>query len=184
MLTEFQKQKFTNHFNLRDTNKNGLVELSDYEQYAQNVAQLVGWATDSQEFKQMQAINLGVWQFFWKPADSDNDDKVTLDEHLAFMGMMIQRSTDPEVVAASNDHSAALFTAFDFDQDGKISTSDYKNFLKAANADTNWADDVFAKLESDGSGYISKDEFAAHHRDFFSSDDPNAPGNWFYGPIS
>ena len=183
MLTDLQKKKYTNHFNLRDTNKNGLVELADYEQYAQNVAQIVGWTTDSAEFKRIHAINMGVWQFFWKPADSDDDDKVTLDEHLGFMGMMVQRSTDPEVVAASNEHSAALFTAFDLDGDGKISVTDYKNFLQASNADADWADDVFAKLDSNGNGYISENEFAAHHRDFFSSNDPDAPGNWFYGPI-
>lgn len=42
---------------------------------------------------------------------------------------------------------------------------------------------AFAKLDLDGDGYISAAEFTRLYLEFFTSEDPEAPGNWFWGPL-
>lgn len=184
MLTEFQRKKFTNHFHIRDTDNDGIVTLGDYHQFSENVAAMLEWAADSPEKQRLDGIHQGVWTFFWKPADSNDNDQVSLEEHLNMMNMMILRSKDPEVLAASEKHSVGLFEAFDFDGDGKISATEYKQFFQAAGMESAWSQESFAKMDTDNDGMISREEFVMYHQQFFSSDDPAAPGNWFYGPLN
>lgn len=42
---------------------------------------------------------------------------------------------------------------------------------------------TFAKLDTSGNGSINKEEFLAHVKDFFFSDDPESPGNLILGPV-
>ncbi len=42
---------------------------------------------------------------------------------------------------------------------------------------------TFPRLDSDGDGYVSRDETMANLREFFYSDDPDAAGNLFFGPL-
>ena len=175
MLTDFHKQKFTKHFNIRDINKDGYVEMADYAAFTRNVATLAGWSSDAPQVARLQQIHAGVWQFFWLPADNDGDSRVTLAEHLEMMAMLVAQKDDPNLLAESQKHSAGLFAAFDFDGDGQISKGDYQMFLEASNVDSaEWIDHVFGRLDSDQDGFISQEEFGIHHFAFFTSDDPNA----------
>ncbi|MEM7531120.1 MAG: EF-hand domain-containing protein [Chloroflexota bacterium] len=184
MLSDFQTKKFTKHFNLRDINKNGYVELADYEQYTQNVAQLAGWTEDSPRYAHMKQVHNDVWQFFWLPADSDGDGKVTLEEHLGMMAALVARSSEPAVLESSKQHSDALFQAFDFDGDGQISADEHRMFLQAAGVKPSEANEVFVALDTDHDGCLSKDEFADHHWHFFTGDDQASPSKGFYGPLA
>ena len=184
MLTDFQRAKFEMHFNFRDTDKDGFVTQEDYHKFSENIANLLDWSPDYHKLAEINAIHAGVWEFFWKPADHDQDGRVSLEDHLAMMDMMIERSKDPEVLEQSRQHSVVLFDAFDLNGSGRISAKEYKQFFAAAGVDTEWTAEVFERLDIDGSGTITVDEFVLLHQQFFSSDDPDSPGNWFYGPIA
>jgi Ca2+-binding EF-hand superfamily protein len=41
----------------------------------------------------------------------------------------------------------------------------------------------FDVLDFDGDGYVSAEDFVEAHRDFYFSDDPNAPGNLMAGDL-
>jgi hypothetical protein len=43
--------------------------------------------------------------------------------------------------------------------------------------------DAFRRLDRDGSGKITKEEFRTAITEFYLSDDENAPGNWLLGPM-
>ena len=45
------------------------------------------------------------------------------------------------------------------------------------------ADETFAKLDTDGDGHLSGDEWEQLFLDFFPSDDADAPGSWLWGPF-
>jgi Ca2+-binding EF-hand superfamily protein len=49
--------------------------------------------------------------------------------------------------------------------------------------DPTHSSDAFRRLDRDGSGKISKEEFRAAITEFYLSDDENAPGNWLLGPM-
>ena len=184
MLTELQRAKFIKHFNIRDTDDDGYVTQEDYRKFSENIAKLLEWDPDHQKRVQIDAIHAGVWQFFWEPADHDQDGRVSLEDHLAMMDMMIEHSKDPQVLEQSRKHSEVLFNTFDFNGSGEISAKEYRQFFSAAGVTTEWTDMVFEKLDINGNGKISLDEFVLLHQQFFSSNDPESPGNWFYGPIA
>src|SRR4051794_12968434 len=46
---------------------------------------------------------------------------------------------------------------------------------------SNVADEAFRHLDQDGDGYLSADEFITAIVEYWSSDDPDAPGNWAMG---
>jgi Ca2+-binding EF-hand superfamily protein len=46
------------------------------------------------------------------------------------------------------------------------------------------ADVAFAKLDLDGDGHISRDEFAELYVDYFTTEDPEAPARYFWGPMT
>lgn len=182
MLTDLQRIKYAKHFHLRDINHDGFVESADYEQYAQNMAKIRGWQPGSPAYERVLSRHMDVWNYFWKPADADGDDRVTLDEHLEFFDNLIEHYTDHDA-DVSRQHTLILFDTLDADGDGKITAAEYRQFFEAAGVDTSWAGDVFARLDLNGDGYLTKDEFEGHHWAFFTSDDPASPGNWFYGPL-
>src|SRR4051794_36073404 len=46
---------------------------------------------------------------------------------------------------------------------------------------SNVADEAFRHLDQDGDGYLSADEFITAIVEYWSSDDPDGPGNWAMG---
>ena len=184
MLSDFQTKKFTKYFNLCDMNSDGYVELADYDQFTQNIAQLAGWTEDSPQYAKMKQVHDHVWQFFWLPADSDGDGKVALADHLEMMGGLIARSSDPAIVESSKQHSDALFQSVDFDNDGQISKDEHQLLLQAAGVEPAYANEIFSALDTNQDGCLTKDEFANHHWDFFTSDDQTLPSKGFYGPLA
>jgi len=55
--------------------------------------------------------------------------------------------------------------------------------MASVSIDAAAADEAFERLDLDGDGVISKDEFARLYLEFFTSEDPEAPGSWFWGPV-
>ncbi|MFT5196706.1 MAG: Ca2+-binding EF-hand superfamily protein [Cellvibrionaceae bacterium] len=183
MLTDLQKAKFTKHFQIRDTDNDGFVTQNDYHKLTENIASILGWEANHSKKTQIDGIHHGVWEFFWKPADYNDDGRVSLEDHLTMMDSMVERSKEPEVLDQSRRHSQVLFETFDFGGNGQISAKEYGQFFKAAGVEAEWTDDVFKRLDMNSNGSISLDEFVLLHQQFFSSNDPDAPGNWFYGPL-
>ena len=53
MLTEFQKRKLSLRFYMADTSKDGIVELVDFEQQGQKVAEFRGIQPGSTEYEKI-----------------------------------------------------------------------------------------------------------------------------------
>jgi Ca2+-binding EF-hand superfamily protein len=45
------------------------------------------------------------------------------------------------------------------------------------------AADAFRRLDLDRDGYLSREEIFQNMKEYYFTDDPNAPGNWFFGPF-
>jgi hypothetical protein len=50
--------------------------------------------------------------------------------------------------------------------------------------DPTYSSEAFRRLDRDGDGELSHEEFRAAIVEFYLSDDENAPGNWLLGPPS
>lgn len=181
MLSEFLKKKLTRYFHLRDLDQDGLVEQGDWEQSARNLAEIRGWEPGSPEYEDLIAKHAHLWNTFWKPADLDNDGKVSLDEYLDLT--RAQRKQGSFALHVISDLFGAIFDIIDLDGDGQIASQDYRLYFKAWGLDEDLAEEGFAQLDLCGDGLLSRGAFIQSSSNFLISDDPAVPGSLLFGPM-
>ncbi|WP_314250768.1 hypothetical protein [Streptomyces sp. DSM 40907] len=70
------------------------------------------------------------------------------------------------------------------DDDGLIGLDEYLLLSQAiGGVPAQQMQEAFHRLDRDGNGTLDPAEIDAAVVEFFTSEDPNAPGNWLYGPF-
>ncbi|MEM7531122.1 MAG: EF-hand domain-containing protein [Chloroflexota bacterium] len=179
MLTDLQTRKFTRMFHMFDVDGNGFVEEVDYLQAVQNLKELYGVAEDSDEYHQLYQGQMGIWQFVCGIADKDLDNRVTLNEFLEGYDFFIQ---DEEAMnSLLMGMTETMLTLSDTNGDGKLDVSGYIGNLVAFNISEDEARETFNRLDRDQDGYLTRDELTQAVKEFFTSNEPDSPGNWLLG---
>jgi len=178
MLTDLQTRKLTRMFNAYDADHSGSLEYADLEAHFTNLAQMREIAVGSPQYDELQSSYRAVWEHLRQFADTDRDERVLPDEWLAYCSELVQ-SPDKFL---TNRRVLARLDAKLLDRDGDRLISQEEFAGLRATLDTDTAT-VFQRFDLDGDGYVSGDEFVELFRQFFLSDDPDAPGNTWYGPF-
>jgi len=113
--------------------------------------------------------------------DKNGDGKVRENEVFEFLNCMIKDNTTDQIVGA---FVKIILKVIDVNRDGKISKEEFINYLNLN--PRNVVKDpaaCFAKLDLNSNGFITEDELQIVFREFYTSTDPNAPGNVLYGQI-
>jgi Ca2+-binding EF-hand superfamily protein len=169
------QRKTTALFRIFDANGDGYWERSDFEQFVERVAQERGLDPGSPEVEALSGVFMQLWESL-RAADTDGDDRVTLDEALAFQ----DQNFTPEAVTG---FAQVIFPVLDSDGDGAIGIDEYRSLLKSSSIDPAVADEIFPRLDADGDGQISRAEFEQLYQEYFLSDDADAPGSSLWGPF-
>ena len=180
MLSDFMKKKLTRYFHLRDLNRDGFVEQDDWEGSAQNLAEIRDWEPGSPQYVDIVAKHAAIWTAFWKPADLDDDGKVSLDEYLTLT--QTQQKLGSFSAQVILDLFGAIFDIIDRDGDGQITLQDYGLYFEAWGLDEAMAEQAFSQLDLSGDGRVSRSSFIQFSSNFFTSDDPILPGSQLFGP--
>jgi Ca2+-binding EF-hand superfamily protein len=183
MLTDFQRKKLSRTFQIYDADGDGIVTRADYERAGHNVAIANGFSPGSAESDSVTTAYLAAWEGMRRMADQDHDGRVSLDEHLTAYDHLLA-DAGPGIFVAVCDASLNLI---DLDHDGRISQHEYVTNL------VGWAGgaiseaaatDAFHRLDVNADGFITREEMLDIVREFFTSDDPGAHGNWLVGPLN
>ena len=177
MLTDLQRKKLPNLFNLHDTDRDGRIRQADYDQVAQDLARGRGMAADSPEAQELRSRFATAWDSMSEFADADG---LSLDGWLAYWDRVI--STDGMYEKVLSPIGEFVFSMLDRDGSGSVNAQEYIMFYKVMSFEEDEAREVFQQLDSDGSGSLSREEILAMLEQYFLSDDPAAPGNRFFGP--
>jgi len=182
MLSELLRKKHAKNFQVYDVNKNGCVEQADLELCAQKIAALRHIKPGESQFEDIRAKYVAIWSSFWQPADLNGDGKVELKEYLSVAEKSIENFANSAKL--KEEHAAkanTIFICLDADGNGEISLAEYKQFCTAVGLGEEVAEEAFARLDENGDGVLSREEYMERSKEFHTSDDPNAPGNWLYG---
>jgi Ca2+-binding EF-hand superfamily protein len=180
MVSELRRKKLTKVFNTLDHDGSGVITKQDLELSAQSTAQARGYEAGSAEYQSIYDKSVTKqWNDLTK-MDGDGDGKVTLDEFIAYYDKPADDPTLSELITSGGE---VLFDVGDSDGDGEISFENFKTMNLLWQSDEAQAEETFRKLDLNGNGSISKQEFLAHVKDFFFSDDPESPGNLILGPV-
>jgi Ca2+-binding EF-hand superfamily protein len=79
------------------------------------------------------------------------------------------------------ERGRVIMQLFDRDRDNRISLEDWQLFWRTIGTAEADFETAFQKLDRNGNGYLTFDEIIAAGQEFFTSDDPEARGNWLYG---
>ena len=186
MLGEFQKQKLTKIFRLWDTDQNGFLEHDDWVRISHRRAELAGVGPDTPEYQNLRSLHTGVWETLRKYADTNRDERVSLDEFLTFLDKQISGVREvsfealPDVIRVLLE---VVVISADRDHDGKITADDYAVFLSGWSGQDVTADAKarFQRDDRDGDGYISVEETKQRVAEFVLSNDLEVPGISLFG---
>lgn len=184
MLSELQKRKLTVYFRSIDSDGNGVIQKTDFEQHAGYVVAARNAAPGSPTYNWVYNKWMKEWERLATFADTNQDGEVTLEEWFDFHYKELQLDQPywkiPEEEGGETPQEF-LFDILDLDEDGVISWKEYSLFLTAYAVEEELHREIFEKLDLDGDGIISRGEWI-ELADQFYADDAEAPGNWLMGP--
>ncbi len=179
MLSELQKKKLTYYFNTFDADKNGFLEKSDFDKIVNGFAEAYKIKKDSETYQYISSTYAKRWDALVKEGDTNADNKVSLDEWLSYQDKLLN---DPESDFLWLKITSMFLDIQDVDKDGSISLEEYKTVYKVYGiGNESLAAEIFTKLDFDGDGKISKNDAMNLVADFYLSNNPQAPGNLFFG---
>ncbi len=181
MLSDLQTQKLTRYFQVYDIDDDGRIDSADFDRIVHNVM-ILHWADEGTALTDaLRAAYARFWDGLRKAADGDGDGEVSLDEWLAYWQLTLEddRRYEEEVHHLTD----RLFRVFDLDEDDTIGAAEFMDFFGVFGLPVDLAESVFVELDANGDGVISREELLAVAREFYRSDDPEAPGNLLFGPV-
>jgi Ca2+-binding EF-hand superfamily protein len=181
MLTDLQKRKLIKLFSMYDADYKGFITRDDFENIAKKLANRRNWSLRSPRYITLSNQFTYDWKCLKRDANADSDKQVSLDEWINYYDAVL---SDPDAYQKSAQQLMDLvFDAFDHDEDGKVCSDEWGDFLSVFNVSPVYAPIVFPSLDIDGSGFLNKSEVKSAFHDFFYSDDVNCPANEMFGPF-
>ena len=176
MASEFQRRKVAAVFHAMDVDGNGFLEESDFQTLTERWVSVRGWEPGTEDYERIQAIMMGWWGALVALGDTDSDDRVSLDE------LMVVVDKLPGLDAEVNGTADAMFDAIDENGDDRIALEEHKQVVRAWKGTDDGVEAIFPKLDLNGDGYLSRDEFRELWSGFWRGDDPQSPSQWVFGP--
>ena len=183
MLSELQRRKLERRFALFDVSENGVLDKDDFELAAQRVARAFRRVPGMRGYRGIRSSHLQQWQHLQAAMDADGDGNITKDEYIAAMtSKVIEDPTGYDQVIRPSIE--AMLDIADVNHDNQLDPEEFVRMLGAYSVPAEDAAAVFARLDRDDSGYLTRDEIDLAFEEFFLSDDADAPGNWLFGAFS
>lgn len=181
MLSELRKRKFSYLFHCFDFDKNGVLEMADYEQFAKNLGKAYDLNADSTRYAALHAETMALWDFIRNLADQNHDNQVSEDEFtLAYTALTNDDAAFHHLLMG---YAAYVIRSADRDGNGLLDQAEYVTILGCYGIEASAARTAFQHLDEDGNGLLSVIDMEKAFEQYFRSDDPNAAGNWMMGPF-
>ncbi|HEY1178318.1 MAG TPA: EF-hand domain-containing protein [Phytomonospora sp.] len=178
-ITPLQESKLRKRFAMLDVDGNGHIERADYEELSRRLTAGAGVEPASTEALALTDSLLNIFDALARKMDGDGDGRVSLDEWTrSVTASLIEKDGFDRVIGPA---ARAVVSVYDTDGSGELDVEELRVFITATGATAVDADEAVRRLDADGSGSISVEEFTRALREFYTSADPEAPGNWIYG---
>lgn len=171
MVSDFKKSKLLYVFKtFFDVNGSGNIDKADIDQLLQRVSKFSGWKAGD------EAVLNNIWTSLQSAADADNDGEVSQEEWISLW----EKSSDAEW---QNLYCKFIFSLEDSSDDGSIDSEEFSTVYAALGIPKAEATAAFQKM-ANGKASVSWAEFQALWKEYFTTEDKNAPGNFIFGKSS
>ncbi|GAA5127373.1 EF-hand domain-containing protein [Haloechinothrix salitolerans] len=180
MSTDLLQRKLAKVFASFDVDQDGVIDELDITAMAQIWCDVYEVAPNSAEWRQIHGRAHAMWREMRGSTGADGIKRVTLSE-------WVEWGTKPDfpdfVENAAIPFSLAVFDVADKDRDGKITMPEMMAAQSKSGMSPEETQSAFDTLDTDRDGYVTGEQYAQAAREFYLSDDPNAPGNLIAGDL-
>ncbi|QFZ24443.1 EF-hand domain-containing protein [Saccharothrix syringae] len=144
-------------------------------------AESLGHAPGSPEERRIVDAYLRIWNDLHRPHIPDGGEAITREQFLTSTASL---ADDPRAARETVGAIAEAFLAIaDTDTDGRVSPDEFLVFQHGHFPGLSEAEsaEAFRHLDTDGDGHLTAEEFVRACVDYWTSTDPDNPGNWWAG---
>lgn len=181
MAIDLLNHKLDRAFDHIDVSGNGVVEREDLLGLGARI--LVGFGESPTSVTGASLVDSfdRVWSALAQALERDGDTGIArLDFRTAMTAAFVTGDGYEPVLKPA---AAAVAELCDGDRDGEIRLGDFRTMLSAFGVAYDDVDEAFDRLDRAGRGRLTVAELVAAASDYYRSDDPNATGNWLFGPL-
>ncbi len=174
--------KISHGFDHLDADGDGQLTEQDHVLMGQRVAASLGHAPGSQAEQKIIDAYLTIWRDLHLPHLPEGATAISKQQ---FVTSTRTLASDPAAARATVGAVAEAFLAIaDIDRNGQLGPAEYLAFQRGHFPGLTETDahEAFSHLDVDDDGLLSAEEFIQVTIEFWSSTDPDAPGNWGMGP--
>jgi Ca2+-binding EF-hand superfamily protein len=180
MTSTLRRRKLEKVFGSIDVDHDGVIHDVDITALAQIWCETYDLAPRSADWNAIHQQANKMWRDMPGQLDATGTKRVTVHEWVAWgdhpeFPEFVERSAIP--------FSMAVFAAADKDKDGRIDRAEMMAAQTRGGMSEAETIKTFATLDTDADGYVTTDEYIQAAREFYLSDDPNAPGNGIAGDL-
>jgi len=173
MVSDVGRRRFGALFLSLDRDGNGFVDGNDHELVVASIAQQRNLTPGSPEHDDLRAKVMHGWEGLRELADTDGDGRVTQEEYVESLAALAESPEGLDRIGLSI--ADQMITAMDADGDGRLDLDEFMSMAGAWGAAAEKAEALFRHIDTNGDGFLTRDELLASMRRFFLDEDPDAP---------
>lgn len=181
MTEDILTAKIGHGFDHLDANGSGRLNEDDHVLMGKRAAAGLGHAPGSPEEARTVAAYVAIWNDLHRPQLPEGREDI---DKAAFVASTRTLATDPAAAEAVLGALGRTYLSIaDTDGSGEVSAEEFAAFQRShfPGLSQDDIDKAFAYLDRDGSGRLTAEEFVGAVVEYWSSTDPEAPGNWWMG---
>ncbi|MEV4251567.1 EF-hand domain-containing protein [Spirillospora sp. NPDC049652] len=173
--------KISHGFDRLDADGDGRLTEHDHVLMGQRTAAALGHPSGSAAERQIIDAYLRIWRDLHLPHVPGGGGAISKEQFIDSTRSLV---SDPDAARATVGALAEAFLDIaDTDADGSVTPDEFLAFQRGhfPGLEASDAAEAFRHLDTDGDGRLSSEEFVQAVIEFWSSTDPEAPGNWWMG---
>ncbi|MEU4805008.1 EF-hand domain-containing protein [Actinosynnema sp. NPDC023587] len=179
--TSILSRKLQHMFRMLDSDQDGYVTADDISARADALA--APFSAQPEKVRKLKESLHHVWDQYLREADEDGDGKLTAADYERGIRAAIDRDSDG-LVDALHRSAAAWYDLFDAEREDHLSLDEYTTLARGMGRTAHQDNEqAFRRLDRDADGHLRAEDVRTAIVEFWTSEDPDADGNWLYGPL-
>ncbi|MEC3974506.1 EF-hand domain-containing protein [Amycolatopsis sp. H20-H5] len=174
-------RKMDHVFDMLDVTKDAHLAEDDFAELAAGISAIVPGQHNQQKIAAFRDAMLGWFHALLLAQGLPMDGSMEREQFRAAMVKVILG--EGRYVEVFEPVAVTWFRLYDADDSNSLSLEEFQVLSRALQISEADTEAGFCKFDFNGDGELSEEEFLTVARQFYAGEDPDAPGNWLYGPF-